>query len=751
MAPEQHRGDVLTSAADQFSFCVALWEALHGEPPFDGLTRNELVANVLAGKLRSPAKAGAVPGWLRHACTRGLAAEPTQRWPSMRALLDALAKGRARAAVRRGLVAVGVLVVLGVGVEAHRRWDLAQRTAACEASGAEVELAWNAERQQKLRDALVATGVSYAAVTADKVAPRLEQQAQAWREARVDACLDADVRGQWDAETLDRSLWCLEERRMELQSLVDELTLADPDVLNKAVTAAAGLASVAACRDAEGLKTQNPPPLADREALRAVRADVVRAGNLQQAGRYDKGLELVRDALGRAEALGWPPLVAAARLQLGTLLEKDGAYPQAETELEQAYFDAQKGVVPEVVVDAAMGLSYVVGVRAGRYVEGQRWARLAEVALEDVLDREQLRRANLLSNLAIIHNVSGAHAKAKPLLEEAIALQEHALGSEHPDMASSINNLASVNAFAGDYDEAKALHERALALWQKTLGPDHPNVAGGLTNLANDHWVTGEYDEARKLHEQAIALWEKTVGPDHPELAKSLLNLAAVHESTGDYRAVERLSERAIALLEKALGPDHPSVARGLDHLANAHGATGDYEGAKKLYQRALAIREKVLGPDHPTVASSLNSLANLHEIASDYDAAKVIHERALTIREKILGPEHPDVALSLVGLAWVALEQHRPSDAIPLAQRAVTLREQAGVQAELLAEARFALARALAEAPDDAGRDQVRASRLAEQARDDYRVAGNSGGLAEVEAWLAAHASATTDTLEIR
>ena len=35
MAPEQHLGKEITVAADQYAFCVSLWEALHGKPPLD--------------------------------------------------------------------------------------------------------------------------------------------------------------------------------------------------------------------------------------------------------------------------------------------------------------------------------------------------------------------------------------------------------------------------------------------------------------------------------------------------------------------------------------------------------------------------------------------------------------------------------------------------------------------------------------------------------------------------------------------
>jgi serine/threonine protein kinase len=83
----------LTTAADQFAFCTTLWEALHGERPFGGYSASAYFTNVTTGKLRSPPQGVVVPGWLRRACERGLAVDPAARWPSMEALLEALAQG----------------------------------------------------------------------------------------------------------------------------------------------------------------------------------------------------------------------------------------------------------------------------------------------------------------------------------------------------------------------------------------------------------------------------------------------------------------------------------------------------------------------------------------------------------------------------------------------------------------------------------------------------------------------------------
>ena len=90
MAPEQHTGEPCDVRADQFSFCVALYEGLYRERPFAGRTVFALADEVLAGNVR-PAPAGArVPGWLRAILLRGLSVDPAARYGSMRELLAAI-------------------------------------------------------------------------------------------------------------------------------------------------------------------------------------------------------------------------------------------------------------------------------------------------------------------------------------------------------------------------------------------------------------------------------------------------------------------------------------------------------------------------------------------------------------------------------------------------------------------------------------------------------------------------------------
>ncbi len=117
MAPEQWRSEAVTPATDQFAFCVAVWEALTGKRPFGGDTLDDLRADVLEGPI--DLDDSAVPRKLRPLLRRGLALDPTKRWPSMTALLDAIERTRSRRVLAviagAGVAAAGVAIYLASG------------------------------------------------------------------------------------------------------------------------------------------------------------------------------------------------------------------------------------------------------------------------------------------------------------------------------------------------------------------------------------------------------------------------------------------------------------------------------------------------------------------------------------------------------------------------------------------------------------------------------------------------------------
>jgi formylglycine-generating enzyme required for sulfatase activity len=207
MAPEQFLGERGDQKSDQFSFCVALYEALYGERPFAGDDMLSISVNVTTEQLRPLPKDRGVPTWIRRVILRGLKVEPAARWDSMAALIAALSSDPA-AKLRNRLVAGGIAVVVAtVFVVA---WQMVSRRRA-ETEREVARYVADADRltkaaREKLATARDLRGQSFAAFDGmDK-----DGGEGLWRQTRallsaIDASYDQAARNLETAFTLDES------------------------------------------------------------------------------------------------------------------------------------------------------------------------------------------------------------------------------------------------------------------------------------------------------------------------------------------------------------------------------------------------------------------------------------------------------------------------------------------------------------------------------------------------------------------
>jgi tetratricopeptide (TPR) repeat protein len=98
-------------------------------------------------------------------------------------------------------------------------------------------------------------------------------------------------------------------------------------------------------------------------------------------------------------------------------------------------------------------------------------------------------------------------------------------------------------------------------------------------------------------------------------------------------------------------------------------GQTGQYQ----LAWRTATARDQDLA-----LAHQLNQQVIELYRAGRYSEAIPLAEQVLAIREQALGPDHPDTAISLNNLALLYASQGRYGSAEPLYQRALAIREQA-------------------------------------------------------------------------
>lgn len=115
MAPEQLDGARVDPRADQYAFCVALYEALLGRRPFEASSVAQLRAMVRATE-RPAIPCCRVPRRIARVIVKGLSRQPGARYPSLSALLTELEAARRppMLSVVLGSAAACVAATLGV-------------------------------------------------------------------------------------------------------------------------------------------------------------------------------------------------------------------------------------------------------------------------------------------------------------------------------------------------------------------------------------------------------------------------------------------------------------------------------------------------------------------------------------------------------------------------------------------------------------------------------------------------------------
>ncbi len=669
MAPEQCAGERADARTDQFSFCVALYQALYGEHPF-GESR---LGTDVDWRVQDPHAHGDVPDWLRDVLLRGLDESPARRYESMDVLLDALQSDpRARSLARRRTAAwVAASLALGVGAFAGLQ-ALSPEKTSCADSRSLLAGVWDAPTRATVERAFIASGSPYARQTWDPVNRVITRYADEWATMRTETCRATVERGEQSEQTMDARMLCLAQLHAELDALTDVLSEADAAVVERAVSASHALSAVRECTDGARLSAHATTP-DNREAVQDLRARIARAKTLQTTGRYQAGLEVAEATIARAREVEYAPAEAEALYWRGRLEESLADYAASEATLREAAAVAERAGYDELRAMATAQLVYVVGYRRARYEEARHIGEAAHAVL-DRIGGHELERATLLSHLGTVYFAESKFDEAAEHDRRALDIRERLLGSDHPDVASSLNNLGLLYCDLGACDRAVEPLERALAIRRRVFGEDHPLVAMSLNNAGVAYFKLGRTDDARDAYTRGLAIRKRALGPDHPRLAFSHEGLGIVALAAGDHATALSHYRTAVALRTAALGDDHPDVAYAIDGVGDALLAAGDARGAIDQYRRSLGILERAFGVDNVDYALTLANVAAAERVLGD-DAAALRHYRtAAAIVERDTDPNNPELAKMYVDMAAIESARGRGTDAAALRQRAIDI-----------------------------------------------------------------------------
>ncbi len=687
MAPEAHCGEFVDARSDQFSFCVALFEALWGKRPFLGPRPKDIAVQASRGDIHFPSGTD-VPQRLRQIVVRGLAASPEDRWPSMHALLEQL---RPTPKARWPWLLAGAVGLAAVPVT--MAWLPESRLLDCETIAPEVESLWDEDARRRVHAAFDESGSSSVEQTWPWVDEKLTEHTRALADARRAAC-EARADPQRSADLLDREVRCLRRLQSTLAGVVSVLEHADVGTVRNAVRVVGDL-SLLACEDEALAAELTPPPPEIAAAVDQADEDMAQGWAEVRAGHYERATTLARELVERAESIGYTPLLAEARFLLASSLVEHGDYEAAEREMNDALMVAQEAGHDVIVARVSTQMIFLVGNHLRRPDDAEQWVRHAKAAVERLADPAKAEAA-LDSTLGNFHWMKGDFERAREHFERSAVAHEQLRGRLDGLTIITRSNLGMVYLELGEPTKAKTLVEAVLADRIEVYGPDHPEVSTTYANLANIEQALGEFDAAVDYTKRALDGLAATVGKTHPHYPQLLMNLANNRFLQGHYEEAIEIYGECKTLMAQVLGPRSFLVGRTLNNLGAALHHVGRNEEARTALVQSKDILEEHLSEGHPELAGLVGNIANVDRVEGRLDQALAGATEAIEMFESSAGPEHPEIISLLSGRSEIYREMKRNDDALGDLRRALAIAQKSDAQVRDDADIHYNIAQTL-------------------------------------------------------
>lgn len=344
----------------------------------------------------------------------------------------------------------------------------------------------------------------------------------------------------------------------------------------------------------------------DRPLIRA-RMQGVLGRAYRSLGMYDQAEPLLQESLDTYRAVSGPgPDAANAMNALGNLYLDLERAADAEN-LHREALGIRRQLLGSDHSDVAQSLNNLAAAlqNAGRLDDAEPlYDEL--LALHRRLDPpDSAAYADVLNTRMVLAYRKDDVDTALPLAREILDINRALFGTDHPRVSQSMNNLGQLLSRTGDLEEAEALMRESLEMNRTMLGGTHPNIAAGAANLAGVLLRLGRVEEAESLYLEAITLNRQVLGDRHPGLAVSLTSYADLLMARDALGEAEGLQREALSINRAAFGATHVNVGIVTARLAENLCRQGRTAAGQELFRDALAGLRASVPETHSAVRNA--------------------------------------------------------------------------------------------------------------------------------------------------
>jgi len=475
-APEQMLGQPVSAKADQFAFCVALFEALFGEPPFVGRTCDELLARKRAGHV-VPYARGQVPARIEAAIRRGLSPLADDRFTDMGELLEVLSPSHAP--LPR---AVGMAIVVGVALGCI----LTPTVPPCPGMRAHAGEIWNDGARIELARAFHRLELPYAQSAFVELAEDLDDYLDEWKQEITDTCRELGKASGASVEMYDARearIDCLERRLETVGELLRQLGQPTVELVTRAPSLVEELPTPADCRRSSPRPTTAPP-----EAVRDLELGLGKVDALLVTHDWPQALETAKIVHQQAYAHHIERYEIEADMALGRAQVRTGAVSDGVRRLEDA------GNRAERISDDVLAWNIWINLaRDGRFGscssdDLHEWLAKAESAARHLDDEHRLM-------ILRFERIEAELVELEQRQQELEALLAWAQDNDRELARKSAAGLTEL-LLTSDPLRATTVATQAVELAEEQLGPQHPLTVDARIDLAQSQLQSCRWSEA---------------------------------------------------------------------------------------------------------------------------------------------------------------------------------------------------------------------------------------------------------------